>query len=123
MKLEDLTWVEALQAYADGLRVADKDGDTFWIDAHGAPQSNLILNDGPSPLYAPFRIVKQEPKKLTNLEDVLKCNRVCVKTPRYTGTTTREFRKSEAWAEEHMTFFGLALSQGWPIEEIVDDAM
>lgn len=68
MKTENLTWAEAIRAYANGERIRDGCGFDYWLDGDnacsvmdGIKHNELDL----SPAAAPFSIVKPEPKSLT----------------------------------------------------------
>lgn len=70
MKTENLTWAEAIKAYANGERIRDRRGCEFWVGVTGdCPRSQNNNGDGdfefPCSSETPFSIVKPEPKKLT----------------------------------------------------------
>lgn len=114
MKTEDLSWEEAIKAYANGERVRSNFGGEYWIE-NGIPDdnNNKIAETPwfPTPDHAPFSIVKPEPKRLT-FDEALSITGegkiIKIETP----TETTWMGGNHLW---DLSLLDLAERKGWPI--------
>lgn len=114
MKTENLTWVEAIKAYANGERIRSLHGREYWIDIDRPMkewQDGIIEHfQGPRYESGYWSIVVPEVKSLTFEEAITKS---CV---RIDGPHPMTFKKP--YFSEHFSAFDLADRKGWKMVEV-----
>ena len=121
MKTENLTWAEAIRAYANGERIRDAFLDEYWLENdkpmfmdESAKKTEIHTTADMSPCFGPFNIVKPEPKSLS-FEQAVQCNEVKIYLPEEIdfGVPHAYLSKGCGWSLQAATFLDLAERRGW----------